>query len=274
MSRPLRVLLLEDSEDDAELILRALRQGGYEPEHRRAESAEEMVAALDDGDWDLIISDHAMPSFSATAGLEVMADRGLDLPFIIVSGAIGEETAAEAMAAGAGDYVMKDSLSRLIPAIERERREAATRANRRHAERALHESEQRLRAVMDNVIDGIVTVDADGRIENLNPAAARLFGVAINSRDGMSFADLLGGSYGAEYQAHFEAYREQGTLPILNTTREVLGRRADGSVFAMDLALSEMRLDDDRLLIAVARDITERKKASSRSCSGSPTTIR
>lgn len=263
MTSPLRVLLLEDSEDDAELILRALRRGGYEPEHRRAESAEEMNAALDEGGWDLIISDHAMPSFSATAGLEVMRERGLDLPFIIVSGAIGEETAAEAMAAGAGDYVMKDSLRRLIPAIERELREASTRATRRHAERALHASEQRLRAVMDNVVDAIVTVDSDGHIENLNPAAARLFGMAINSRDGRDFAELLGGSYGAEYRAHFDAYRDQGTLPILDITREVLGRRADGSVFAMDLALSEMRLDDGRMLIAVARDISERKKAES-----------
>ncbi len=134
------------------------------------------VAALGES-WDLIISDHNMPSFSATAGLQILRERELDIPFIIVSGAIGEETAAEAMAAGAGDYVMKDSMRRLVPAIERELREAATRATRRQAERALHESEQRLRSVMDNVVDAIVTVDSDGCIEDLNPAAARLFGL-------------------------------------------------------------------------------------------------
>ena len=222
MSRPLRVLLLEDSEDDAELILRTLRRGDYEPQHRRAESAEEMLAALEES-WDLIISDHNMPSFSATAGLEILRERELDIPFIIVSGAIGEETATEAMAAGAGDYVMKDSMRRLVPAIERELREAATRATRRAAERALHESEQRLRSVMDNVVDAIVTVDAKGCIEDLNPAAARLFGLAINARDGTPFADLLGGTYAAEYAGYFDVWHKTGELRIFDVTREVLG---------------------------------------------------
>jgi diguanylate cyclase (GGDEF)-like protein/PAS domain S-box-containing protein len=263
MSEPLRVLLLEDSSDDAELILRALRRGGYEPEFARAETREEMLAALDGREWDLIISDHNMPRFSATAGLELMREVGVDLPFIIVSGAIGEETAAEAMAAGAGDYVMKDSMRRLVPAIERELREAETRTTRRHAERALHESEGRLRAVMDNVVDAIFTIDANGRIEGLNPAAARLVGREQEDLEGGDFSELLAGSYAAEYAAHFSTYRERGTLPILGVTREVLGRRHDGSVFAMDLALSEMSLGDERLLIAVARDISERKKAES-----------
>ena len=262
MSRPLRVLLLEDSEDDAELILRTLRRGDYEPQHRRAESAEEMLAALEES-WDLIISDHNMPSFSATAGLKLLQERDLDIPFIIVSGAIGEETAVEAMAAGAGDYVMKDSMRRLVPAIERELREGATRETRRQAERALHESEQRLRSVMDNVVDAIVTVDSRGCIEDLNPAAARLFGLAINARDGTPFAGLLGGTYSNEYAGHFRAWAKTGELAIVDITREVLGLRSDGSVFAMDLALSEMQLGEDRLLIAVARDISERKKAES-----------
>jgi diguanylate cyclase (GGDEF)-like protein/PAS domain S-box-containing protein len=263
MSTPLRVLLLEDSEDDAELILRALRQGGYEPESTRAETREEMAAALERSEWDLIISDHNMPQFSATAGLELMGERGLDLPFIIVSAAIGEETAAEAMAAGAGDYVMKDSLRRLIPAIERELREAETRNTRRAAERALHASEERLRAVMDHVVDAIFTIVPSGEIEGLNPAAARLVGNDQAALLGTPFANLLAGSYSLEYAAHFDRYREQGSLQILGVTREVLGRRGDGSVFAMDLALSEMGLGDERLLIAVARDISERKKAES-----------
>jgi len=167
------------------------------------------------------------------------------------------------MAAGAGDYVMKDSMRRLVPAIERELREGATRETRRQAERALHESEQRLRSVMDNVVDAIVTVDSRGCIEDLNPAAARLFGLAINARDGTPFAELLGGPHGAEYAKHFAGWAETGELPIADITREVLGLRSDGSVFAMDLALSAMQLGDERLLIAVARDISERKKAES-----------
>ncbi len=202
-----------------------------------------MHAALDEGDWELIISDHAMPSFSATAGLEILRERDLDIPFIIVSGAIGEETAAEAMAAGAGDYVMKDSLRRLVPAIERELREAATRATQRRAERALYDSEERLRAVMDNVVDAILTVDGAGVIEGANPAATRLFGCrSADELVGEPFAALLSGPHAGEYGAHFAVFASRGSLPIAGVTREVLGRRRgrrrvrDGPGFERDAA--------------------------------------
>src|SRR3954447_6462783 len=119
--------MLEDSEDDAALLLRELRQGGYEPLAKRVDSAAQMATALDSGPWDLVISDHSMPGFSATAALAILREREIDVPFIIVSGTIHEEMAVEAMAAGAGDYVFKDNLARLVPAIERELRDALSR---------------------------------------------------------------------------------------------------------------------------------------------------
>lgn len=263
MAKTLRVLLLEDSEDDAELILRTLRRSDYEPSYRRAESAPEMNAALAEAEWDIVISDHTMPRFSAVAALALLREQGIDIPFIIVSGTIGEETAVEAMAAGAGDYVMKDSMGRLAPAIERELREAATRANRRAAEGALMEGEARLRAVMDNVIDAILTVDSRGVIESVNPAAERLFGFEPGEPVGEAFPSLLSDPYRSEYEEHFSAYSRSGSLAILGLPREVLAHRRDSPSVPIDLALSEMRLDTKRLLIAVARDISERKKAES-----------
>ena len=133
-SSALRVLMVEDSEDDAELVLRQLRRGGYEPSALRVDTSEDMNAALDRQGWDLVLTDHNMPSFSSLGALTLMQNRGLDLPFIIVSGTIGEDAAVAAMKAGAHDYVMKGDLARLIPAIERELREAEVRRSRRATE--------------------------------------------------------------------------------------------------------------------------------------------
>ena len=127
MGRTLRILLVEDSEDDALLLLRELRRSGYEPDYERVDTAVGMEAALDARGWELVISDHSMPTFSSSAALEVLQRRGLDLPFIIVSGNIGEEVAVAAMRAGAHDYIMKGNLARLGAAIERELREAEGR---------------------------------------------------------------------------------------------------------------------------------------------------
>src|SRR5215218_233709 len=135
MGVPLRALLVEDSEDDALLVQRELQRGGYEPDCERVDTAEAMEAALEEGAWDIIISDHSMPAFSSSAALELLRRKGfVDMPFIIVSGRIGEGVAVAAMKAGAHDYIMKDNLARLNTAIERELREAEGRRERRRAE--------------------------------------------------------------------------------------------------------------------------------------------
>src|SRR2546426_7394473 len=146
MSAPLRVLIVEDSEDDSALLLHELRRGGYEPTWQRVEQAAAMRAALAGSPWDLVIADYRMPGFSAFDALQVLHDSGLDLPFIIVSGAIGEDTAVRAMKAGAHDYIMKASLARLIPVITRELREAEGRRERKNLEAQILQS-RKLEAV-------------------------------------------------------------------------------------------------------------------------------
>ncbi len=133
MGELLRILLVEDSEDDALLTVMQLRQGGYEPSYKRVETFETMSRAIDEEQWDLIISDYSLPSFNGLDTLKLYKEKGLDIPFIIVSGAIGEETAVELMRMGAHDYIMKNSLKRLAPAVDRELKEAAVREERREA---------------------------------------------------------------------------------------------------------------------------------------------
>jgi len=178
MNTPLRVLIVEDAEDDALLLLRELRRGGYDPAYERVDTPVAMHAALDRQEWDIILSDYAMPHFSGLAALALVQERGLDLPFLLVSGTIGEESAVAAMRAGAHDYLMKDKLARLAPAVARELHEAAVRRARRQAEQALHASEQRFRRLAEHAPDliyGYRFVPAPG-FDYLSPAATAITG--------------------------------------------------------------------------------------------------
>jgi len=134
MNGSLRVLIVEDNEDDMELLLRELRRGGYDPVYCRVETREEMLDALEKETWNIIFSDYSLPKFSGMTALEIYREKGLDIPFVILSGTIGEGTAVAAMKAGASDYLMKNNLARLVPALERELREAEIRREHKWAQ--------------------------------------------------------------------------------------------------------------------------------------------
>jgi diguanylate cyclase (GGDEF)-like protein len=137
MSKPLRALVIEDSEDDTELLLLELRRGGYAMDHARVETPEAMRSELAEHAWDIVFSDFTMPHFNAFDALSLLRNSGIDIPFIIVSGTIGEDRAVTAMKSGAHDYILKGNLKRLIPAVERELREARVRQERREAEETI-----------------------------------------------------------------------------------------------------------------------------------------
>ena len=140
--KPLRVLMVEDNERDAALLLRELRRGGYEPVAERVDNLDSLLAALERQTWDIVISDYSLPRFSGPAALTAVRERNTDIPFMIVSGTIGEDIAVDAMRAGAHDFMPKGALVRLLPAIERELREAAGRSERKKMRDQLMMSER------------------------------------------------------------------------------------------------------------------------------------
>ena len=158
MGKPLRVLFVEDSEDDALLLIFELRRGDYSPIATRVETVEALRRALAEETWDVVISDYVLPGFSGLEALRIVRRSGLDLPFIVVSGKIGEDTAVQAMREGANDYLIKGNISRLVPAIEREIQETEVRRKRREAEAALVRSERRYKRLVAAVTDYIYTV--------------------------------------------------------------------------------------------------------------------
>ena len=151
MNGTLHVLIVEDSDRDLDLIVRELQQAGYTLQFERVQTAEDMAAALRLQRWDLVISDHSLPQFSASGALEVLQGSGLDIPFLLVSGKIGEERAVDLMKAGANDYVSKLNLARLIPVIERELRDSAGRQERLRVEAEL-EVKRRARAHVESAL--------------------------------------------------------------------------------------------------------------------------
>ena len=172
MAIPLRILLVEDSDDDADLLLRELQRGGYIPEWERVDTTDTLNAALTRQEWDVITCDYVMPRLSAQAALDIIRQHTVDAPVIIVSGEVGEEVAVAAMKAGAVDFVSKHKLTRLLPAIARELREAEDRRARRRAE----EDRARLIAAVEQAQDSVMITAMDGSIVYVNPAFERLTG--------------------------------------------------------------------------------------------------
>ncbi|MFH1113959.1 MAG: response regulator [Pseudomonadota bacterium] len=197
MSKTLQVLIVEDSEDDTLLLVRQLRRGGYRPEFRRVETGAAMREALLQQTWDVVVSDYAMPQFSAVGALSVLTDMRLDIPCLVVSGTIGEETAVSIMKAGANDYIMKDNLQRLVPAIEREIREAEMRKERRRTAEALRESEERYRSLVDNIDIGVTLLDSQFNIIMTNAAQAGFFSKRAEEVIGKKCCDAFFGSESA-----------------------------------------------------------------------------
>jgi len=178
-TKKLRVLILEDSNDDYLLLLRELSKADYEIEHIWVDDAIGFENALLQS-WDIIISDYALPTFTGFDALKTCIDKGIDTPFIMVSGTVGEDIAVEMMKLGAKDYIMKNSLARLLPAISRELEDATMRTERKKVREALRESEKLYHTLFDQVKEGLVLMTLDGKLSELNQAFAEMHGYTVD----------------------------------------------------------------------------------------------
>ncbi len=261
MAKPLRVLVVEDSEDDALLVIHELKRGGYDVTFKRVETAEAMTAALDKQAWDVIIADYHLPHFSAPEALELFHQSGLDLPFIVISGTIGEETAVGMMKDGAHDYLMKGNLKRLIPAVERELHEAETRKERKKAEEALHQSEEKLFTILENTSDVIFQLSPLGTIQYVSPRAVEIYGYKPE--------DLIG--------RHLKKTTPARELPkALKVLKSVLSGKvvsdfeinqidANGRLVPVEINATPVKKDGKIIAVqGVIRNITQRKEAQDR----------
>ena len=254
MSKKARILLIEDSEDDALLIERVLKKGGLEPTLERISTAEEMNRALEENNWDAVLCDYMMPEFSIKGAMKEIERRGLDLPFIIVSGTISDEVAVEMMQAGAHDYLTKNNLSRLVPAIEREITESGQRRKRRAAEEALRESERKHRMLVESLTDIVFVLEPDGEISEFYSQRGIVPGVSPGKHVGRKLSDLL--------QAVTAEKFTVAASEVLNT--------GESQSFEHPLDIVEAQVwcsinisphEDGKRVVVVVRDVSALKKA-------------
>jgi len=256
MSKQLKVLIVEDSEEDSWLLLRELKRAGYEPVHQRVETAPHMAEALKGETWDIVISDYQMPSFSAPRALKVLHESGEDLPFIIVSGKIGEDLAVAAMRSGAHDYLMKGHLARLVPVVERELREAQQRRSHRITQEAVIRGKVEWEAVFDAVSDLIIITDADGVVSRCNGKIMSYFPGGYNAVIGKRIDTLFFG----ESQPEGEVFRFVHSMQS-EVDEDIRFPNLEGWYNVASYPMRLVGNDERGGFVFIIKDITKRRQA-------------
>jgi PAS domain S-box-containing protein len=258
--KSLRVLIVEDSEDDVLLIIRELKKGGFNPAYERVETAVAMREALKEKQWDIILCDYKLPQFSGPSAIALLQEINIDIPILIISGKISEDTAAECMLSGAQDYIMKDNLSRLCPAIAKEIDEDDSRNKRKQMEQALFQSEEKYRNILENIEDGYYEVDLAGNFIFFNSSLCRILGYSRGEMMGMNnrqYTDNEGAK--KPFQTFNQVYKTGNPAKELDwpiTRKDKTKRHIEASVSLLkDLSGKSIGFR------GIVHDITERKKA-------------
>ncbi|WAK00899.1 EAL domain-containing protein [Methylobacter sp. YRD-M1] len=254
-TQPLRILIVEDSEDDTLLLVDQLEiEGGRSVDWQRVETEQALTEALQQH-WDIVLSDYTMPHFSGMRALEVVRQHDLDLPFIFVSGTIGENTAVLAMKSGAQDYVMKGNLMRLVPAVERELEEAQLRREQRQAEGML----RKLSLVVEQAAESVIITDPNGCIEYVNPAFERLTGYTRAEAVGRKPSILKSSQQNQAFYQHLWQTVLKGDI----FTGTLINRKKDGELFYEDKVITPLKDEQGHIthFVSTGRNITERVKA-------------
>lgn len=245
-----RILLIEDSEDDAILLERQLRKENKDIEVLRVCTSDELLKALHESAWDAIICDYMLPGFTVTDALAVVHNDGVDLPFIIVSGTISDEIAVEMMKAGAHDYLTKNNLSRLVPALEREIIEAGNRHQRRVAEQALRESERKHRMLIESLNDTVIVFNTNGNISEFYSQTPIVRDLSIDKHLGKSIPEIF-------IPSIVKTITELVSATLENNVTTTFEYPMYGRWFSAKLTPHE----DGMQAVMVLRDVTELKQA-------------
>jgi PAS domain S-box-containing protein len=258
VTRPLKALIVEDNPDDAELLLRELRRSGFDVTHRRVQTRGEMERALGEEAWDIVLSDYSLPRFNALEALSVLQSSQLPIPFIILSGTIGEETAVEALKAGAQDFLVKGRFVRLSSSITRALDESRVRRERREAEEALRTSEQKYRRIVETSQEGVWVIDAESKTTYVNSRMAEILGEPSDALHGVSLFEFIDDDWTPAAQAALERRR----AGIAEQQEFKFVRRGGAGDFWALLSTSPILDDAGQYAgaLSMVMDITEKRK--------------
>ncbi len=259
MDKEVRILMLEDVATDAELVARELRNAGIPYSLKRVETRDDFVKGLEGFAPDIIFADYTLPSFDGMAALSIARERCPLIPFIFVSGTIGEELAIDALTKGAMDYVYKNSLQRLAPAVQRALRETREIAGRKRAEEALKKSEERFRMIVESAKDAIICLKAPGAIYLWNKKAEEMFGFPAAEALGRDMhALIVPERYHEKARGGLALFFQTGAGAVVGKTIELYALRRDGTEFPIELSISPMQILGEWHATGIIRDVTER----------------
>lgn len=260
MDKELRILLIEDVPTDAELEIRELKRAGMRIVHRVVDTEKAFRETLREFNPELIISDFSMPQFDGMWALALARELVPEVPFLFVSGTIGEEYAIRALKNGASDYVLKNNLLRLPAAVERSLQDAEARALRRKMERELHESHERFQALLETAPDAILLVDSAGTIALANAQMERVFGYQRNELLGKSVDMLVPDAQRPGHAGQRSGYLANPQTRNMAARVDLRGRRKDGSLVPVEISLSPVVFKSETHVIGIIRDVTERRE--------------
>jgi PAS domain S-box-containing protein len=253
MKRDLRILILEDSARDAELLQRELRLGGMTFSAARVETGETFRAQLDQFEPDLVISDYMLPTFDGMKALALVREKSPWLPFILVSGYIGEERATEALKMGATDFILKDRIARLVPCVQRSLREVEERIRRERVE-------ERFRLFVESSPNAMLMTNATGHIEMVNGQTERMFGYARADLLGQPIETLVPERFRARHMGLRSSFFVTRQPRPMGAGRDLFGLRRDGVEFPVEIGLSPIETEEGLLVLSVVVDITARRQ--------------
>ncbi len=260
MKTDLRILHLEDNALDAELIQSILEGEGFRLAVKRVENRADYLTALEAGGWDLILADFSLPSFDGRVALQLAREKSPDVPFILVSGTIGEAFAIEILKSGATDYVLKTELSGLAPAVRRALDEIEEHTKRKQAEEALRYREELFRTIAETANDAIICQEAPDTITFWNKKAEEMFGYTSEEALGKNLHDLIGPERLRQRSREgLQKFFTTGEGPLINKTVEMAAIRKDGTEFPIELSISPMRIQGKWQATGIIRDISHRK---------------